>query len=134
MRELLARTLAVLTALVVVGLAAGFGLVQNRAREEVGPRDRPPVAAAGRAVYDELGCAGCHSIGDEGNARSPLEGVGARLAPGEIRGWIVAAEAVRPRLSGAVARIKQTYAALPEERMDALVEYLAGLGSTETPD
>jgi mono/diheme cytochrome c family protein len=134
MRELLARALAVLTGLFVVALAAAFSLVQNGATGSRAPPPTPAEEAAGRAAYDELGCSGCHAIGGEGNPRSALDGVGARLAPGEIRAWIVASQEVRPRLSGAVARIKQTYATLPEERMNALVGYLASLRAVESHD
>jgi mono/diheme cytochrome c family protein len=135
MRELLAKTLAALTAVTVVGLAAVFSLVHNAP----GPQEAPPEvrtaasqpqvppAAAGRAAYDRNGCAGCHAIGGEGNPRNPLDGVGQRLAPDAIRDWIVASDKVRPRLSAAVVRIKQTYAALSGEELQAMVDYLASL-------
>ncbi len=137
MRETLAKSLAALTALIVVGLAAVFSLVHNAPGP--GPQDAPPdvpaavppprasSAAAGRAVYDRNGCAGCHAIGGQGNPRSPLDGVGRRLAPDAIRDWMVASDRARPRLSAAVARIKQRYAALPEEELQAMVDYLASL-------
>jgi mono/diheme cytochrome c family protein len=134
MREFLAKVLAALTAALVVALAAAFSLAQNApSRKEArpaaaGPRaPAPAAAAAGRAAYEEHGCAGCHSITGQGNPRSPLDGVGARLARGEIRDWIVASESVRPRLAAGVARIKQGYSAIPEEELQAMVDYLAAL-------
>ena len=135
MRELLAKSLAALTALIVVGLAAVFSLVHNapgpqEVRPEVQepvPQFQSPAVAAGRAAYDRNGCAGCHAIGGQGNPRSPLDGVGQRLAPDAIRDWMVASDRVKPRLSAAVARIKQRYAALPEEELQAMVDYLASL-------
>lgn len=135
MRELLAKSLASLTAIIVVGLAAVFSLVHNApgARDvrpeaqESAPQFRSPIVATGRAAYDRNGCGGCHAIGGQGNPRSPLDGVGRRLAPDAIRDWMVASDKVRPRLSAAVARIKQRYAALPEEELQAMVDYLASL-------
>jgi mono/diheme cytochrome c family protein len=135
MRELLAKSLAALTAMIVVGLAAVFSLVHNApgtgdARleaQESAPQFRSTIVAAGRAAYDRNGCGGCHAIGGQGNPRSPLDGVGRRLAPDAVRDWMVASDRVRPRLSAAVARIKQRYAALPEEELQALVDYLASL-------
>ena len=112
-------------------LAAAFSLAQNVPGRKAVPPHAPlaptPSAAAGRAAYDEHGCAGCHSIGGQGNPRSPLDGVGGRLAREEILDWIVASDKVRPRLMAGVARIKQTYATLPEEELRSMVEYLAGL-------
>ena len=136
MREILAKTLAALTGVIVIALAAAFSLAQNApggrdtqprrpVAEEASSRTQPP--AAGRTAYDANGCAGCHAIGGQGNPRSPLDGVGARLKPDEIRDWIIASEKVRPRLTAGVARIKQTYAELPEEELRLLVDYLAGL-------
>ena len=135
MRELLAKSLAALTAIIVVGLAAVFSLVHNApgpadARPEVQepvPQFQPAIVAAGRAAYDRNGCGGCHAIGRQGNPRSPLDGVGRRLAPDAIRDWMVASDRVRPRLSAAVARIKERYAALPGEELQAMVDYLASL-------
>lgn len=132
MRKRLAEILAALTALAVVGLAAAFSLVQNS------PGRQPPAAAsapaagaerfaAGRAAYERYGCAGCHAIGGEGNPRSPLDGVGDRLRPGEIRDWIVASDRVKGGLSAGTARIKQSFAALPEEELAAMTDYLESL-------
>ncbi|OGA44803.1 MAG: hypothetical protein A3F74_06115 [Betaproteobacteria bacterium RIFCSPLOWO2_12_FULL_62_58] len=134
MRELLAKSVAALTAVIVVGLAAAFSFVHNapspgdarpKAQEAV-PQSQSP-AAVGRAAYDRNGCAGCHAIGGQGNPRSPLDGVGRRLAPDAIRDWMVASDRVRPRFSAAVARIKERYAALPGEELQAMVDYLASL-------
>lgn len=131
MRELLAKSLAALTAVIVVGLAAAFSVVHNAPDPQAAlpavSSSLPPPAAAQRTAYDRHGCAGCHSIGGQGNPRNPLDGVGQRLEPAAIRDWIIAAEGVRSQLSPAVARIKQTYAALPEAELQAMVDYLAGL-------
>ncbi|MBX9811131.1 MAG: cytochrome c [Burkholderiales bacterium] len=137
MRELLAKSLAALTAVIVVGLAAAFSLVQNAPGRQDARLDlrgsQTPRAVAGRTAYDRNGCAGCHAIGGQGNPRSPLDGVGQRLAPDAIRDWIVASDRVRPRLSAGVVRIKQSYAALPEEELQALVDYLASLNVPTDP-
>jgi len=126
MRELLAKSLAALTAVIVVGLAAVFSTVHNAPGPQA-TRPATPSVAAERVAYDRHGCAGCHAIGGQGNPRNPLDGVGQRLAPAAIRDWIIAAEGVRSQLPPAVARIKQTYAALPEAELQAMVDYLAGL-------
>lgn len=133
MRETLAKILAVATALVVTALAAVFSLAQNEPGRTEAPaasaRQPAPSAAvqAGREAYDRHGCAGCHAIGGQGNPRNPLDGVGGRLKPDEIRDWTVAAPTVRPKLPAGVVRVKQGYAGLPEAELKSLVAYLGSL-------
>lgn len=139
MRELLAKSLAALTALIVVALAALFSFLHNAPGSQVAgpdvqqgaPHVQAPSTAAGQEAYSRNGCAGCHAIGGQGNPRSPLDGVGRRLAPDAIRDRMIAADSVKPGYSAAVARIKQTYAALPEQELQAMVDYLASLRASE---
>jgi hypothetical protein len=58
-----------------------------------------------------------HSIGGEGNTRSPLDGVSGRLTEKEIRLWIVAPQEMNPAVA------KRGYQ-LSEEDLNALVAYL----------
>lgn len=137
MRERWARLLAAATGTLVLLISLGFGLLQNPllstpARAGSAPPETRPGAVAGnapagRAVYDEQGCARCHSIAGQGSPRSPLDGVGTRLVPVEIRQWIVGDEAIREDLSPRALDAKRAYATLPAEQLDALVAYLAGL-------
>ena len=131
MRERLAEILAALTAIIVVALAATFSLVQNVPQEASMRAEQavPPGSGAGRAVYERLGCAGCHAIGGEGNPRHRLDGVGARHSRAELRDWIVASERVQSEIPASVARLKQTYEDLPAHELGALVDYLVTLQS-----
>ena len=45
--------------------------------------------ALGVKVYDEERCALCHSIGDDGNKKGPLDGVGSRLSAEDIERWML---------------------------------------------
>ena len=45
--------------------------------------------AKGLQVYADHKCAMCHSIGDKGNKKGPLDGVGSKLTESEIREWMV---------------------------------------------
>jgi mono/diheme cytochrome c family protein len=74
----------------------------------------------GTAVYREQKCQACHSIAGAGNKRYPLDGVGSRLTEEEIRKWIVAPREMNPRVA------KRAYK-LPQEDLDALVEYMKSL-------
>ena len=129
MRERLAQILAALSAAIVVVLAAVFSMLHNAPGVAPGAvtQSESPGLAAGRAAYDRHGCAGCHAIGGQGNPRGPLDGVGRRRSPEALRDWIIASEGVRPNLSASVARMKQTYASLPAQELQALVDYLASL-------
>ena len=142
MRILFARLLVGVTGLLIVGLAILFAVIQNPADEAhlgapkqvtlttpeagvVAPTTKDAdsqaaqaaTIARGRAVYAEQRCRVCHSIGGEGNTRSPLDGVGGRLTEREIRRWIVAPQDMNPAVA------KRGYQ-LSEEDLNALVAYL----------
>lgn len=135
LRETRARLLAVLTAVLVVLLAALFAWLRNRpvptkppvavpaattAAEVVGPR-----LDENRRAFERLNCAMCHSIAGRGNPARPLDGVGNRLDPAAIRAWAVGTGDARDQLPASIARVKARAADDPE--LDALVDYLARL-------
>lgn len=131
MRERRARWLAVLTGLTVVLLSAVHARLQNPpAGTRAGESSRAaadPALARGRAVFDESGCARCHSIAGAGSPRSPLDGVGSRLSAAEIRNFVLADAGVQGGLSPRAIEAKRRYAELPAGDLDALVGYLAAL-------
>jgi mono/diheme cytochrome c family protein len=135
MRERLALGLASLTGFLVVVLAIGFALVQTapeRPIEEaiVAPLEEPEVAprvAEGRAVYEAQDCARCHAIAGRGNPRFPLDGVGARRDRDALRAWVTAPPEMEAEMSARTFSAKQRYQALPEDELDALIDYLASL-------
>jgi cytochrome c5 len=136
MRERLARGLALLTAAFTVLLALAFARIQNPAplAVEVPAAAAPPrndmrraLADAGRAVYEDQGCAMCHSIAGVGNPRYPLDGVGDRREPADIRKWIVGAAELEDRLPPRAFRMKQDYQELSPGDLDALVAFMEAL-------
>lgn len=74
-------------------------------------------AEQGKQVYEREGCKMCHSLQGVGNPRQPLDDVGTRLSPPDIRKWIVAPQEMKPGVK------KKSYT-LSEPDLDALVEYL----------
>jgi mono/diheme cytochrome c family protein len=134
MRERWARWLAGLTALLVLGLAAGFAGLQNRApieppaaaSGEVTTAD-PEQVARGRALFESEGCQRCHSVAGVGSPRSPLDGVAAELTAAELRDWMVGDPAVADGLSSRALSAKQAYQDLPAEQIADLVAYLETL-------
>ena len=142
MRILFAKLLVGMTGLLIVVLAILFAVIRNPSDDAqmaapdqvtlttpgagvVAPttsdaKSQAPQAATvarGRAVYVEQRCRVCHSIQGEGNTRSPLDGVSARLREKEIRLWIVAPQEMNPAVA------KRGYQ-LSEEDLNALVAYL----------
>jgi mono/diheme cytochrome c family protein len=83
----------------------------------------PERIAAGRRVYQQQTCARCHYLAGSGNPRNPLDGVGARRSPEELRDWIIGSAAVRELLPERVIKLKQAYQ-LSDDELDALVIYL----------
>jgi len=136
MRKRLAEILAALSAIIVIFLAAVFSFLHNAQvrndtlinTQQVMPQSQTSLHnALGRNVYNKLGCSGCHSVGGQGNPRVPLDGVGQRRSPEELHDWIIAGESVRPQLSASVVRMKQSYASIPEEEFQELLDYLTSL-------
>jgi mono/diheme cytochrome c family protein len=80
----------------------------------------------GEEIYAAQKCALCHSIGEKGNKKGPLDGVGAKLSSDELRQWIVDAKGMTAK-SGAPRKPEMKNYALPKNDVDALVAYMVSL-------
>ena len=156
MREIIARVVSVLSVVLIVGLSFLFAAEHNPPTADVsfdGAAKSPPVektipvappddanggehiaiAASsangerGGAIYAQQKCATCHSIAGEGNPRNPLDGVGARWDPDELRDWVIGDGVAKEVLSQAMIKRKQRYKNMPAEDMKTLVAYLLEL-------
>jgi len=103
----------------VAGLAVCMGLALNAAAQDA-------KVAQGEKVYADQKCALCHSIGDKGNKKGPLDGVGAKLKADDLRAWIVDAKGMTAKTKAARKPDMKSYA-LPKEDVDALVAYMTTL-------
>src|SRR5688572_13841215 len=80
------------------------------------------VAEKGKAVYAAQKCSMCHMVAGAGSKTSPLDGVGKKLTPAEIRAWIVTPiEAAKKASSTKKPPMPDRYAKLPAADLDALV-------------
>jgi mono/diheme cytochrome c family protein len=82
----------------------------------------------GRKVYEQQKCASCHQIAKRGNSRFPLDSVGSKLTPEQLRRWMTDTaemEAALPRLPA--IRMSEMRFRLNARELDALVAYLASL-------
>lgn len=105
-------------------IAATFGL--SLYAVPVAAQDAALVAK-GEAVYAAQKCALCHSIGDKGNKKGPLDGVGTKLKADEIRLWLTDAKAMTAKTSATRKPEMKSYPALAKDDLDALVAYMISL-------
>jgi mono/diheme cytochrome c family protein len=80
----------------------------------------------GAKVFADQKCSLCHSIGDKGSKKGPLDGVGSKLKAEEIREWIVDAKAMTAKTNATRKPAMKAYV-LPKDDVDALVAYLTTL-------
>jgi mono/diheme cytochrome c family protein len=83
-------------------------------------------ASKGEQLFVDQKCGVCHSIGDKGNKKGPLDGVGTKLSADEIREWIVDAKGMTAKTKAPRKPVMRAYM-LPKDDVDALVAYLATL-------
>jgi mono/diheme cytochrome c family protein len=79
-------------------------------------------------IFVKQKCTTCHSIGGRGSKKGPLDDVGSKLTPAQIREWLVdpvgmAAKTQPPPTRKPPMKKKP----LPPEEIDALVAYLSTL-------
>lgn len=131
MRRLLAHLLAIFLGTVVLGLSLLFAWVQNRPGSQPAAPPGVPDASAreesatappeGRRVFEAARCGACHSVGETGNRRGSLDGVGSRLGREELRRWILEPRTIDPSVR------KPSYDHLGGEELEALLDYLESL-------
>jgi mono/diheme cytochrome c family protein len=106
-------------------LAGGSNATATRVQAQQGA---DALVTAGRKVYEQQKCASCHQIAKRGNSRFPLDGVGSKLPPEQLRRWMTDTaemEAALPRLPA--IRMSEMKFRLNARELDALVAYLASL-------
>jgi mono/diheme cytochrome c family protein len=93
----------------------------------------PAAAAAqdakvtkGAEVYAAQKCAMCHSIGDTGNKKGPLDGVGSKLSAADLKAWMTDAKGMTVKTKATRKPDMKAYA-LPADELDAVVAYMMSL-------
>ena len=82
--------------------------------------------AKGEKLYADQKCALCHSIGDKGNKKGPLDGVASRLSEADVHAWIADAAGMTAKIKTPRKPAMKAYT-LPADDVDALVAYLMTL-------
>jgi len=81
----------------------------------------------GKQLYTEQKCKMCHAVADEGNKKGPLDDVGNKLKPEEIKEWLVNPKEAAVKHKADRKPPMKAYDKLPAEDIDALVAYLGTL-------
>jgi mono/diheme cytochrome c family protein len=99
-------------------LVVGLGLAAAASAQE--------AKAKGEKLYVDQKCAMCHSIGDKGNKKGPLDGVASKYNAGELRQWIVDAKGMTAKAKATRKPDMKNYT-LAKEDVDSLVAYMQTL-------
>lgn len=83
--------------------------------------------ARGEKLYADNKCAMCHSIAGKGNAKGPLDSVGANRTAEVIRQWLINPAEMAGKTKATRKPPMPNYAKLSKEDLDALVSYLSTL-------
>jgi mono/diheme cytochrome c family protein len=91
----------------------------------------PAVASAqadkGAQVFAAQKCSMCHAVAGKGNAKGPLDGVGAKYSAADLKEWIVNAKVMMEKTKATRKPPMRDFSTLPAADVDALVAYLRTL-------
>ena len=104
---------------IIFALCAAVGLAATASAQDA-------KIAKGAQVYADQKCAMCHSIGDKGNKKGPLDGVASKYTADELRAWIVDAKGMTAKTNAPRKPFMNNYN-MPKDDLDALVAYMASL-------
>ena len=104
---------------VLAGLTLCIGLTSTAAAQDA-------AVTLGEKVYATQKCSMCHSIGEKGNQKGPLDGVASKLTAEELHAWIVDAKGMTTKTKAPRKPVMRSYT-LPKEDVDALVAYMMTL-------
>ena len=112
---MISRRRRVVVALACVGV---FGASVSAGAQDI---------ALGVKVYEEERCALCHSIGDDGNKKGPLDGVGSRLSAEDIERWMLVPKEMHEETGASRRPFMPAYPKLSAEELESLVAYMLSL-------
>jgi cytochrome c2 len=102
----------------VLALAMCVGVAVSAAAQD--------AKAKGEQLFTDQKCTLCHSVGEKGNKKGPLDGVASKQSAAEIREWITDAKGMAAKTKATRKPEMKAYS-LPKEDVDALVAYLGSL-------
>jgi mono/diheme cytochrome c family protein len=113
------RTLTAAVPAIVLGVTMATGATAFAAQ---GSADK------GKQLFDAQKCGMCHSIGDKGNKKGPLDDVGTKLKADEIRQWLTDPAAMADKAKATRKPAMPSYKTkLTKDELDSVVAYLETL-------
>jgi mono/diheme cytochrome c family protein len=107
----------------MIGLAGASPAMAQAAG--AAPAPAQDAAGKGAAVFAAQKCSMCHSLDGKGSAKGPLDGVGLKLKPEEIRQWIVAPVDMAAKAKATRKPAMKAYPNLAKDDLDALVAFMS---------
>ena len=102
------------------------GIALTAASATANAQDAAKIAQ-GEKLYAAQKCSMCHSIGDKGNKKGPLDGVGTKLSADEIRQWLIEPDKMAAKVKSTRTPVMKPYTKLSKDEIDALVAYMESL-------
>ena len=90
------------------------------------PAAAQDLKAKGEKLFVDQKCTLCHSVGERGNKKGPLDGVASKASAARIREWITDAKGMAAKTK-ATRKPEMKAFSLPKDDVDALVAYLGSL-------
>ena len=88
--------------------------------------DAQDAKVQGEKVFADQKCALCHSIGEKGNPKGPLDQIGSKLSADDIRAWLTDAKGMTAKTKATRKPEMKEYT-LQKPDVDALVAYLSAM-------
>ena len=85
------------------------------------------LVAKGEQLFAANKCTTCHSVGEKGNKKGPLDGVGSKYTADEIRDWMLKPAEMAAKHKATRKPMKQPFTKLAKDDVDALVAYVQSL-------
>lgn len=96
-----------------------------------GSVSRRPGYKKGEQLFTDRRCTRCHSNGEKGNKKGPLDGVASKLSAAEIREWITDAKGMTAKTKATRKPEMKAYS-LAKDDVDALAAYLGTLKKAQS--
>ena len=104
---------------VVFGVTLSLGIAGAAAAQDA-------KVKKGMQVFTDQKCSLCHSIGETGNKKGPLDEIGSTLSADVIRQWIVDSKGMTEKTAATRKPVMKEFK-LGKDEVDGLVAYLQTL-------
>lgn len=87
----------------------------------------PAAVGRGEKVFVAQKCSICHAVAEKGNKKGPLDAVGSRLSPDDIRQWVTNAPVMAAKINAQRKPAMKAFTNIASTDLDDLVAYLQTL-------